>query len=123
MVSGIRSSTGSYLATLVAGVLPSTLGFGCANLGFGCRSDDIVQKQMTNFEKMEVNYDSIYISNKPAAVRRVLMMSRYPMPLTNQTSETQQPHERAKLEIECSVEPSHTLTWTDLSQDVAVCFL
>ena len=93
MVSGIRSSTGSDLATLVAGVLPSTLGFGSANLGFGCRSDDIVQKQMTNFEKMEVNYDSIYISNKPAAVRRVLMMSRYPMPLTNQTSETQQQHE------------------------------
>ena len=101
MVSGIRSSTGSYLATLVAGVLPSTLGFGSANLGFGCRSDDIVQKQMTNFEKMAVNYHSIYISNKPAAVRRVLMMSRYPMPLTNQTSETQQQHER---KLESSVE-------------------
>ena len=101
MVSGIRSSRGSYLATLVAGVLPSTLGFGSADLGFGCRSDDIVQKQMTNFEKMEINNYRIYISKKPAAVRRVLMMSRYPMPPTNQTSETQQQHER---KLESSVE-------------------
>jgi hypothetical protein len=45
---------------------------------------------MTNFEKMEINNYRIYISKKPAAVRRVLMMSRYPMPPTNQTSETQQ---------------------------------
>ena len=99
---------GSYLATLVAGVLPSTLGFGSANFGFGCRSDGIVQKQMTNFEKTELNSLSIYISNKPAAEP-----CAHDVSLSYATNN--QPDERnsttAEPKLEWSVEHvAHTLT-------------